>query len=59
MRRGEATVRTFDELFADHRLTQEERTALVHHLAAMRYRKTLESLLPEPVQLIGGKRIDR
>lgn len=36
---------TFDELFSQHRLTQRERELLVHHLAAMRYRKTIERLL--------------
>lgn len=38
---------TFDELFAEHRLTPEERRALVWHLAAYRARKTVEALLPE------------
>lgn len=37
---------TFDELFADHRLTDAEREALVHHLANLRARRTIETLLP-------------
>jgi hypothetical protein len=40
-------VYTFDELFAEHRLTAAERTALVWHLAMFRARKTVETLLPE------------
>jgi len=37
---------TFDEVFAEHRLTFRERELLVWHLAAMRARKTIEVLLP-------------
>jgi hypothetical protein len=40
-------VRTFDEAFAEHRLTPAERAALVWHLAMFRARKTVEVLLPE------------
>jgi hypothetical protein len=36
---------TFDELFAHHALTPDERAALVHHLASLRYRRTVERLL--------------
>lgn len=39
---------TFDELFKDHKLTAEERTALVWHLAQYRARKTVEALLQPP-----------
>lgn len=39
--------RTFDEAFAEHRLTPFERAALVWHLAAIRTRKLVETLLPE------------
>lgn len=35
---------TFDELFAEHNLTPEERKALVMHLATMRAQKTVEAL---------------
>lgn len=45
---AEQPVRTFDELFAELNLTDEERTALVWHLAEMRARKTVEALLPKP-----------
>jgi hypothetical protein len=47
--------RTFDELFAEHNLTAEERAALVWHLAEFRARKTVEALLPEtnPVLVMG------
>lgn len=38
---------TFDELFAELRLTRAERTSLVWHLAEFRARKTVEALLPE------------
>jgi hypothetical protein len=40
--------RTFDEAFAEFNLTDEERTAMVWHLAAFRARRTVESLLPKP-----------
>lgn len=47
--RGEPVqrVRSFDEVFAEHKLTAEERTALVWHLAAIRTRHLVETLLPE------------
>ena len=38
--------RTFDEAFAELNLTDEERSALVWHLASVRARKTVEALLP-------------
>lgn len=41
-------IRTFDEVFSEHRLTQEERTALVWRLAAIRMRRLVETLAPEP-----------
>lgn len=40
-------MRTFDEAFAEHRLTAEERRQLVWHLAMFRARKTVELLAPE------------
>ena len=40
-------MRTFDEASAELNLTPEERTALVWHLAALRARKTVETLLPQ------------
>ncbi len=40
-------LRTFDEAFAELNLTPAERVALVWHLAAIRARKTVETLLPE------------
>lgn len=40
-------IKTFDEFFAEHRLTAKERTALVWHLATYRARKTVETLMPE------------
>ena len=36
---------TFDELFAEYRLTDKERAELVWFLAQRRMRKTLEALL--------------
>ena len=36
---------TFDELFAEHRLTPEERQALVLHLATLRALATVRALL--------------
>lgn len=40
--------RTFDEAFAEHNLTPQERLALVWHLAAIRTRKLVEELGPVP-----------
>lgn len=37
---------TFDELFAEHNLSDAEREALVWHLAGMRSRATVAALLP-------------
>jgi hypothetical protein len=42
---------TFDELFADFRLTADERRSLVWFLATMRARKTIEALLPDDAPL--------
>ena len=39
---------TFDELFADFNITQDERKSLVWRLAAMRTQRLIETLLPEP-----------
>lgn len=39
---------TFDEFFAEHKLTDAEREALVWHLAAIRTRRLVELLLPKP-----------
>lgn len=44
----EQRVRTFDEAFAEHRLTPTERAELVYRLAAIRARRTIEKLLLEP-----------
>jgi len=46
----EPRIRTFDEVFAEHRLIVGEYTALVWHLAAFRARKTVEALLPRKVE---------
>lgn len=40
--------RTFDVAFSEHRLTPDERTAMVWHLAAIRMRRLIEELAPEP-----------
>lgn len=56
LRAGDADVpcpicadrRTFDDLFAEFRITESERRDLVHFLAAYRYRRTIETLLPQP-----------
>lgn len=39
---------TFDELFAEHRLTHDERLALVMHLALMRAMATIRQLTSVP-----------
>ena len=39
---------TFDELFAEHNLTPDERKSLVVHLASMRAQNTVESLTAPP-----------
>lgn len=39
--------RSFDEAFAELNLKPHERAALVWHLAAIRTRKLVETLLPE------------
>lgn len=43
----EPRIRTFDEVFSEHRLTTVERAALVWHLATFRARRTVECLLPK------------
>ena len=40
---------TFDELFAGHRLTPDERAELVWFLAMFRARRTIQVLLGTPV----------
>lgn len=50
---------TFDELFAEHNLTQAERDALVAYLASLRMLATMRALLPTqqgPRQAFGGMR---
>lgn len=37
---------TFDELFREHRLTDEERFLLVMHLASIRQAALIKALLP-------------
>lgn len=39
-------ARTFDQAFAEHRLTPAERSALVRHLASIRAEKTIKALDP-------------
>lgn len=41
---------TFDELLAEHNISDDERRALVWHLAQYRARKTVEALLVRPVE---------
>jgi len=41
----ETEPKTFDGLFSEHNLTPRERELLVWHLAEMRARKTVQSLL--------------
>ena len=38
---------SFDELFAEHRITEQERAELVWFLAQFRMKATLKALLPE------------
>lgn len=48
---------TFDELFKDHNLTKSERSNLIHHLAAYRYRRTVNVLeQSEPERMPSDKR---
>lgn len=54
----EPRVRTFDDFCADYTLTQAEREALVWHLAAMRARKTVETLLPTTDPRLYGLKSD-
>jgi hypothetical protein len=44
---SERPPRTFDEVFGELNLTPAERSALVWHLAAIRMRKTVETLLAD------------
>ena len=44
---------TFDELFAEHNLTRDERQALVMHLATVRALATLRALLTPNVRVEG------
>ena len=51
---------TFDELFAEHRLTPEERMALVLHLATLRALATVRTLLGPNQEITGAQRpVDR
>lgn len=51
----EPRMRTFDDFCAERTITDDERTALVWHLAAFRARKTVERLLePAPPFDISG-----
>ena len=45
---------TFDELFAEHSLTPEERMALVMHLATLRALATVRTLLGPNARLSGA-----
>lgn len=45
---------TFDELFAEHNLTPDERQALVMHLATVRALATLSALLTPNARLSGA-----
>ena len=47
---------TFDELFAEHSLTPEERMALVLHLATLRALATVRALLGPNASLTGAPR---
>lgn len=38
---------TFDEFFREHRLTEAERRELIYFLATLRFRNTIERLLPQ------------
>lgn len=40
--------RSFDEAFAEHHLTAEERLAMVWHLAMIRARELVATLGPQP-----------
>lgn len=42
--------RSFDDAFAHHNLTRDERVTMVWHLAMFRARKTVEALLPQTDQ---------
>lgn len=44
---------TFDELFAEHDLTAEERATLVAYLASLRMMTTLRALMMPNAQLRG------
>ena len=49
---------TFDELFAEHNLTPNERKALVMHLATLRAQKTVEALQDCPLAAAPSTRLD-
>ena len=48
---GTTIVRTFDEIFGELHVSAAERRELVYHLAALRARKTIESLLNPPASI--------
>ena len=47
---GEVPAKPFDVAFGELRLTQEERVSLAHHLGSLRYRKTVEAIVPGAAQ---------
>lgn len=47
---------TFDDLFKDHHLTTDERSALVAYLASLRMLATLRALMTPNAELTGGPR---
>lgn len=48
---------TFDELFAEHNLTPDERAELVAYLASLRMMATLRALMTPNAELT-GRRVD-
>lgn len=46
--RIETYLRSFDEAFAEHKLSADEREELVWRLAAIRMRSVVEKLVPRP-----------
>lgn len=44
---GQRAVTTFDDFFKEHRLTEAERRELVYFLAMLRFRNTIDRLLPQ------------
>ena len=50
--------RHFDVVFGEHRLTPAERAALVWHLAALRFQRTIEALL-SPTKPAARRRVTK